>query len=104
MGQKWSKGSPVERPIEAAVEEPEEIQEGPLDRALWDASGFRGDHEEVKRLLDEGANPNWPNPNDVSEFRLGRLVGVLSVVSHECSFGVAEFLDDAPQRSKQQAP
>ena len=68
MGQKGSKGSPGERPIEAAVEEPEEIQEGPLDRELWWAAGG-GDHEEVKRLLDEGANPNWPNPDYVSGFR-----------------------------------
>ena len=69
MGQKGSKGSPVEMPIEAAVEEPEEIQEGPLDRKLWDAVYFRKDHEEVKRLLDEGANPNWPRPDHVSGFR-----------------------------------
>ena len=69
MAQKGSKGSPVERPIEAAVEEPEEIQEGPLDRELYNAAGLYGDHEEVKRLLDEGANPNWPHPVNVSGFR-----------------------------------
>ena len=58
MAQGGNKGSPVERPIEAAVEEPGEIQEGPLDWALNDAT-FKSvvDHEEVKRLVDEGANP-----------------------------------------------
>ena len=64
-----SKRRRVERPIEVAVEDPGEIQEGPLDRKRWNAAGRRGNHEKVKRLLDEGANPNWPNPDHVSGFR-----------------------------------
>ena len=60
MGQEASKGRRVKEAPDTPVEVPQEVREGPLDRSLYDAAED-GKHEEVERLLDEGANPNWAN-------------------------------------------
>lgn len=70
------------------MEEPEEIWEVPLDQALIDAAGWKGNHEEVKRLLAEGANPNWPNPYVVSGSHWLVDTVTLNVVSHRGGFAL----------------